>query len=124
MTMPAFPSRTEEKRMFHEEAMREKRRRWKEMSGGKKALVAAEWIVAIAGVLALVGLAVMLLWNRIMSGILGLPALGFWESIGLFILVKLLFGGRGISLFHRMRMRRAVRESMAMQAKAGEGSQD
>jgi hypothetical protein len=110
--------------MFHEEEMQAKRRRWKEMSGGKKALVVAGWIVAIAGVLALVGLVVTLLWNRIMSGILGLPALGFWDSIGLFILVKLLFGGRGISMMHRMRMRRAVRESMARQAGVGEGSSD
>jgi hypothetical protein len=110
--------------MFHGEAMREKRRRWKKMSAGKKALVIAGWMAAIAALVSLIGLAVMLLWNRIMSGILGLPVLGFWESIGLFILAKLLFGGRGVSLMHRMRMRRAMRESMAAQTDGGEGSQD
>ena len=61
--------------MFHEEHMQARRRRWKEMSGGKKALVIAGWIAMIAGGLALIGLVLMLLWNRIMSGVLGLPAL-------------------------------------------------
>ena len=42
------------------------------MSGGKKALVIAGWIVLVAAGLALVGLVVMLLWNRILSGVLGL----------------------------------------------------
>ena len=61
--------------MFHEEHMQAHRRRWKAMSAGKKVLVIAGWIVLIAGGLALFGLVVMLLWNRIMSGVLGLPCL-------------------------------------------------
>jgi hypothetical protein len=106
--------------MFHEEA----HRRWREMNGAKKGLVIAGWIVVVAAVLALVGLVVTLLWNRIMSGVLGLPALGFWEGIGLFILAKILFGGRGGSFMGRMRMRRAMRERMAKQAESDDGSVD
>lgn len=110
--------------MFHAEAMKASRRKWKEMSPGKKALVVARWIVTIAAVIALVGLAVMLLWNRIMAGIFGLPALGFWDAIGLYILVRLLFSVRGSSFFARMRMRRFMREKMAKRAESDDGSID
>ena len=41
--------------MFHAEAMRAGRRRWKEMSPGKRALVIARWIVTVAAVMALAG---------------------------------------------------------------------
>jgi len=104
--------------------MRAGRRRWKEMSPGKRALVIARWIVTVAAVMALAGLAVMLLWNRIMAGIFGLPALGFWDAIGLYILVKLLFSGRGSSFFARMRMRRFMRDKMAKRGEPDDGSID
>ena len=107
--------------MFHhEEAMKERRRKWAEASAGKKTLIIAGWLVIVAGFLALVSLVVMLLWNRIMSGILGLPAFGFWESLGLFVLARILFGGRGGSLMGKMRMRRVMRERMARRNE-GEG---
>ena len=109
--------------MFHEEHMQAHRRRWKAMSAGKKVLVIAGWIAMIAGGLALFGLVIMLLWNRILSGVLGLPALGFWDAVGLFILAKLLFGGRPASFVGRMRMRRLMRERMDAQAEEGEGKQ-
>ena len=110
--------------MFHEEAMRARQRRWKELSAGKKALVAAGWIALIAAFLALIGLVVMLLWNRIMSGILGLPVLGFWDAVGLFVLAKLLLGGRPGAFIGKMRMRRLMRERMAERAEDGEGKID
>jgi hypothetical protein len=110
--------------MFHDEHMQAHRRRWKEMNGGKKVLVIAGWIALVAAGLALVALVIMLLWNRIMSGVFGLPALGFWESMGLFILAKVLLGGRGGGHIGRMRMRRLMRERMAAQAEEGEGLRD
>ena len=113
-----------EETMFHEEAMRARHKRWKEMSAGKKALVISGWLVAFAAFLALVGLVIMLLWNRILSGVLGLPALSFWDSVGLFVLAKLLFGWRGGSFIGRMRMRRLMRERMATEAEGGEGKID
>ncbi len=87
--------------MFHEDVMEERGKRWKGMSPGKKAL------------------AVMLLWYRIMSRVLGLPALGYWEAMGLFALFKLLIGLKGPSMLGRMRMRRAMRERMARHEEEG-----
>ena len=110
--------------MFHDEAMQARHKKWREMSPGKKALVIGGWTLVAAAVVALVALAVMLLWNRIMSGVIGLPALGYWEALGLLILTRLLFGGRGHSFLGRMRMRRAMRERMARRAEGEEGNID
>lgn len=44
-------------------------------------------------VLALVGLVVMSLWNALMPDIFHLPAIGYWQALGLFILGRLLIGG-------------------------------
>jgi len=111
--------------MFHDEKMMdERRKRWKEMSVPKRMLLAAGWAALMAAALGLVGLVVMLLWNRIMSATLGLPALGYWEAIGLFILLKILLGGRGGSFLGKMRMRRLMRERMARQDGSAEGTGD
>jgi hypothetical protein len=104
-----------------DEHMNAHRRRWKEMSAGKRVLVIAGWIAMIAGALAVAGLVVMLLWNRVMSGVLGLPALGFWDALGLFVLAKLLLGGRPGAFIGKMRMRRLMRERMEAEAEKGEG---
>jgi len=45
----------------------------------------------------LLGWAVMSLWNALMPPIFGLPTIGYWQAIGLFILGHLLFGGHSIS---------------------------
>jgi len=105
--------------MFHEDVMEERGKRWKGMSPGRRALTVMGWGLVAAAVLALVGLAIMLLWNRIMSRTLGLPALGYWEALGLFVLFKLLLGGKGPSMMGRMRMRRAMREHMARHEEEG-----
>ena len=100
--------------MFHHDAMGERHRKWTQMSAGKKALVIVGWFVVLLGVVALAGLMVMLLWNRIMSQVIGLPALGFWEALGLLVLSKILLGGgKGMSMMGRMRRRRIMREHMA-----------
>jgi hypothetical protein len=101
------------------------RRKWSEVSTGKKALMICGGVSAFAAMLALCSLAVMLLWNRVMSGVLALPALGFWDALCLLVLAKALFGGRGAhSFFGRMRMRRAMRERMARRAEGGEENLD
>lgn len=109
--------------MFHEEHMRA-HRRWKEMSAGKRVLVIAGWIAMIAGGLALISFVAMLLWNRVMAGVLGLPALGFWDAVCLFILAKLIFSGRPGAFMGKMRMRRLMRERMDAEAEKGEGLHD
>jgi hypothetical protein len=47
------------------------------------------------GVIALFGLAVMFLWNDLLPGIAGLPAINYWQATGLLILARILFGGMG-----------------------------
>lgn len=58
------------------------------------------WMRRAAGVVALVvvaafvmGAAVMLLWNWLMPTLFALPAIGFWQAVGLLVLSKLLLGG-------------------------------
>ena len=40
----------------------------------------------------LFGNVIMWLWNWLMPKIFGLPIIGFWEGLGLFLLAKILFG--------------------------------
>ncbi len=58
---------------------------------------------------ALFGLVVMALWNWLMPGLFGLKALGYWQALGLVILCRILFGGRG-SMGHGGRWRHRMRE--------------
>lgn len=46
-------------------------------------------------VIALVGITIMFLWNWLMPTLLGLPTISFLQSIGLFALTRILFGGFG-----------------------------
>jgi hypothetical protein len=50
-------------------------------------------IPLLIAVLALVGLAVMLLWNALVPQLLHGPAVGYWQALGLLLLCRLLFGG-------------------------------
>ena len=56
--------------------------------------------------LALVGAVVMLLWNALMPALFGWPAIGFWQSLALLLLSRILVGGlRGGGRMHwRARM--------------------
>jgi hypothetical protein len=49
-------------------------------------------VVAVVVGALVVGVAVMLLWNWLMPAVFGLPAIGFWQAVGLLVLSKLLFG--------------------------------
>lgn len=48
--------------------------------------------IVAAGV---VGLLVVGLWNVLMPAIFGLPAISFWQALGLFLLSRILFGRFG-----------------------------
>ena len=41
----------------------------------------------------LLTIAVMLLWNAILPDLLGVRHINFWQSLGLLVLCKILFGG-------------------------------
>lgn len=55
-------------------------------------------VLGIAGTFLLgllFGNIIMWLWNWLMPKLFGLPVIGFWEGLGLFILAKILFGFGG-----------------------------
>lgn len=52
-------------------------------------------VLGIAGAFLLgllFGNVIMWLWNWLMPKLFGLPTIGFWEGLGLFLLAKILFG--------------------------------
>jgi hypothetical protein len=50
-------------------------------------------LAVMAGLAILFGFIVMHLWNWLMPEIFGLTTLTFWQSVGLVILARLIFGG-------------------------------
>ena len=51
--------------------------------------------LAFIGIIVLVGLLIgfplMWLWNWLMVGLFGLPVIGFWQAVGLYLLSNILF---------------------------------
>ena len=46
--------------------------------------------------IALFGVAIMLLWNILMPQIFGLPVLNYWQAVGLLLFTRILLGGLGL----------------------------
>ena len=59
--------------------------------GGRDRRIAKMLVLAAVAIPA-IGFIVMSLWNALMPAIFGLPALGFWQALGLLVLSKILFG--------------------------------
>jgi hypothetical protein len=53
-------------------------------------------IVGFTVFIAIGGAVVRLLWNWLLPPILGLPAISFWQALGLLALSRILFGGFGM----------------------------
>jgi hypothetical protein len=47
----------------------------------------------IAAAVLLIGGLVMWLWNNILTAVLGVGVLTFWQAVGLLVLCRILFGG-------------------------------
>jgi hypothetical protein len=81
-------------------------------------------VAALAGVVAVVallGLAVMLLWNALVPELFRAPPLQYWQALGLLILSRILFGGlrgRGWHGHGRQRMWRERWENMTPEERA------
>jgi hypothetical protein len=77
---------------------------------------------AAIAVLALLALAVMLLWNSLVPELFRGPSLQYWQAFGLLLLSRILFGGlRGRGGWHghwRQRMWRERWESMTPEERA------
>ncbi len=73
--------------------MGKKMKAWKEFPTWAKVLICIAGVVGIAGFCALFGFVLMLLWNSVIPAIIpGAPNINFWQTVGLFILAKCLFG--------------------------------
>lgn len=60
-----------------------------------KVLKVVAMIILGIGLFLLATYLLMALWNWLMPEIFGLPTLGFWQTLGVFVLAKLLFGFGG-----------------------------
>ena len=76
------------------------------------------------------GTVVQLLWNWLVPPIFGWSPITFWQALGLLVLCRILFGGRGgrgyrshsgFSREERERFRQRVRERFGLGPPAGEG---
>ncbi len=65
-------------------------RNMRKKSKGKIALI----ILAVITMVLLVVALVQCLWNWLLPDIFGLKEISYWQAFGLFILAKLLFGGK------------------------------
>lgn len=59
----------------------------------KLILLAPLAIVGMVLFIALGGFIVQLLWNSLLPPLFGLPAVTFWQALGLLVLCRILFGG-------------------------------
>jgi hypothetical protein len=60
-------------------------------------LLAPLFFAAFLAFLALGGLVVQLLWNWLLPPLFGVPAVTFWQALGVLALSRILFGGFGSS---------------------------
>jgi len=67
----------------------------------------AKPLVLFVGLFLLVGLVVMTLWNAVLPALIGVKTIGFWQSLGLLALCRILFGGIGFKpgMFGKARRR-------------------
>ena|SRR5688500_5442569 len=64
-------------------------------------------IICAIGIFLLLGFVVMSLWNAILPDITNVKPINFWQSMGLLLLAKILFGGFG-GWRHKQRWREGM----------------
>ena len=97
---------------------------WEDRSLPQKILAGIGFGILGIGLLALLGVVVMLLWNWLMPEIFGLKRLGYWQAWGLLVLCWILFKSWGFgndnSSVERKRKRQLRRYMQEDQSPAGE----
>ena len=63
---------------------------------GRILMIAPLAIVGFMAFIAIGGAVVRLLWNWLLPPILGLPAITFWQALGVLALSRIIFGGFGM----------------------------
>jgi len=83
------------------------------------------WIVVgLAGMAAfglVFGIIIQWLWNATLTEMFGLPAISFWQAVGIFILAKLLFGfggSSGPSSTSQRKMKKKTQQAKRLAAEA------
>ncbi len=67
--------------------------RWEKRPKWYKAIFVAVMMLVVIAVLALVfGFIIQWLWNDVMTAVFSLPAVTYWQAVGLFALARFLFG--------------------------------
>lgn len=105
--------------LHHDEEGDRRCGRWSKWPRGARiAVMAAAALVFVPMFLVLFGAVTMWLWNWLMPAIFHLPAIGFWQAIGILILAQILFKGghvrrAGSSSWKKARIRAHVREEGA-----------
>ena len=78
----------------HQQDCSGRRSKWSNMPRGTRiALMAAAALVFVPAFLALFGFGTMWLWNWLMPTIFHLPAISFWQAVGILLLSRILFKG-------------------------------
>ncbi|HEY2460086.1 MAG TPA: hypothetical protein VGI16_04730 [Candidatus Acidoferrum sp.] len=90
-------------------------RKWSQWSPQAKIAAIAGAMILIPSLLALFAGITMWLWNWLMPQIFKLPAIGFWQAVGILLLAQILFKGghirrTGSSSWKRSRIRARMRE--------------
>jgi len=100
--------------MSHHEDGECRHKRWSKLSRGVRiAVMAAAAAVFVPAFLALFGAVTMWLWNWLMPEIFKLPAIGFWQALGILILSQILFRGWHVGRGGRSRWKKErIRDQM------------
>lgn len=79
-------------------------------------MMAAGALVFIPTLLALFSAVTMWLWNWLMPTLFKLPAIGFWQALGILLLAQILFKGGHAGKMGRSRWRKEeIRDEMGQQ---------
>lgn len=71
--------------------------KWSSLSKPTKLLIIAPLaILGMAFFIFIGGTIVMLLWNTLLPPLFSLPAITFWQALGILVLCRILFGGFGM----------------------------
>ena len=100
--------------MLNHESGDSRHKRWSEWPRGAKiAVMAAAAVVFVPTFFALFGFVTMWLWNWLMPAIFKLPAIGFWQAVGILLLSQILFRGGHMGRAGRRRWKKErIRERM------------
>jgi len=57
----------------------------------KKSSLTSQNIIGVGIILLALPLILMLIWNAVIPGMFGLPTLGYWSAMGLYVVCNILF---------------------------------